>query len=891
MILSEILLRVRRSSRAFARAPGLTLALLLTIALGVGSNAAVYGFLQGLTHPVSVFRGTDRVVSIFAQDRNREAGPLSLDEYQSVAANSALFEWVGAVRIRPEDTTINGRTEVSTVAAITPNLAGFMTIPLGNGAVLAHRQWESDFDGNGNTLGLPIRIDGADFKIGGIAPAQVDGLYSDQSINLWVESTPQDLASGDRNKRDLWIVARLRSGLPIVQAESALRSGSPALASVSVVPFTGIAPARALGIARVSMILDLSAGAVFFIACINVASFLLGRALKRSHETSLRIALGGTRVALLWDLFADSVVISIAGGAVGLLLGILTARALPAFLFEEDAQRLSFAPHLFPILAASTACIVITILCGMLPVLGTRTDRPWILLQRETSSPSKALLRLRSGLVVLQISVCCMLVIGAALLFNGLQTALKTSAGQRLGNPLLVTVQAMQRPDGPEIDVSYFSRVEQKLRSVAALSPMAWTSRLPGSQPSWRTFSIQQAATKSRDIAMDIAWLTPKSLDLLDNLPVAGRMFKPGDQGRRVGVVNEQAATQLFGKQSVGIRIDEANSLPVEIIGVMKRKPDGAKQAAPPTIYFGYLDQPDAPPTIKDARFLVPLTPPVVGVELSANSVSARYFMALGMSLVAGQSFHDEESPGAGRVAVINQEAADVYFNGKALGAAVIDDSGVRTEIIGVVRSQAFGTFEQHAEPSIYFPMRQDHPARMTLLLKAPKWNGKVAADLRRRIDSVPGRNASPILIRTLDEQLAQSGLAPLRIATLIGGAAAAMALLLSILGLVSAQNDAERRLRPDRALRVALGARRRHIVLLVMTNAGRLALVGTVLGTLLSFVSLRILIAGVAPVSSPPYQVWLVAPLLPAIAILIASLYPAQRASIPSPALIMRDR
>jgi hypothetical protein len=109
---------------------------------------------------------------------------------------------------------------------------------------------------------------------------------------------------------------------------------------------------------------------------------------------------------------------------------------------------------------------------------------------------------------------------------------------------------------------------------------------------------------------------------------------------------------------------------------------------------------------------------------------------------------------------VINQEAANLYFNGIPLGAAVIDDRGVRTEIIGVVRSQVFGTFEQHAEPAIYFPMWQDCPPRMTLILRDSKWNSGIAADLRRRIENVPGRGPAPIAINTLDRQLAQSGLA-----------------------------------------------------------------------------------------------------------------------------------
>jgi ABC-type antimicrobial peptide transport system permease subunit len=226
----------------------------------------------------------------------------------------------------------------------------------------------------------------------------------------------------------------------------------------------------------------------------------------------------------------------------------------------------------------------------------------------------------------------------------------------------------------------------------------------------------------------------------------------------------------------------------------------------------------------------------------------------------------------------------------KPLGAAVIDNRGIRTEIIGVVRSQVFGTFEQHAEPAIYFPMWQDCPPRMTLILGDPKWNSRIAADLRRRIENVPGRGPAPIAINTLDRQLAQSGLAALRIATLIGSASALTALILSTLGLLSAQSDAERRRQRDRAIQIALGAQRWRIVFMIVKEAGRLAFVGILIGTLLSFAILRILIADVTAVVSPPLLVWLIAPLLPAALVMIASVFPARRASVISPSVIMRD-
>jgi ABC-type antimicrobial peptide transport system permease subunit len=781
--------------------------------------------------------------------------------------------------------------EIAIVAAVTPNLAAALKLPLANGVVISHRVWENEFGGRANAVGSPIRIDNVGFRIDGVAPDQLDGLYSDRPVDLWIPLQEQTLQGNGRDIQELWVLARLQRDVSSRRAQTALRSGSGSLREVSVTPFTGIAPNMARGLSRVSMFLNFSAGAVFFIACINVASLLLGRALRRSHETSLRIALGATRADLLWELFSDSVVISISGGAMGLLLGILTAHTIPAFLFEEDAQRLIFAPHLIPILTASLACVVITVICGMMPVLGTVTDRPWIVLQRETGSPSKAIQRLRSGLVVGQITACCMLVICTALLLDGLHSALKTGAGHRLGDPILLTVQAQVRPDGPEIDINYFSDVEKSAKSVASLSPLAWTARLPGNEPTWRSFRTQPPSQlQYRDVAMDIAWLTPDSLKLLDNEPIAGRMFGSSDQTHSVAIVNEEAAAELFGPQTAGVVIQDAANQPIEIIGVVKRRSNEAIQKPLPTIYYGFIDRSDAPSPIRQAHFRIPLVPPVTGIELSADVVSANYFGALDMTLIAGQKFPEHRIPGHGRVGVINQEAADLYFNGKPLGAGVIDDGGVRTEIIGVVRSQVFGTFEQHAEPAIYFPMWQDCPPRMTLMLKDSKRNRGILDDLRNKIENVPGHSPAPVAINTLDTQLAQSGLATLRIATLISSASAATALILSILGLLSAQSDAGRQRQRERALRLALGAQRWRIVFMVIKNAGRLAFLGTAIGIFLSFTLLRLLRADIAIITWPPFRVWLIAPLLPAAAVIIASVFPARRASVISPVVIMRD-
>jgi putative ABC transport system permease protein len=154
----------------------------------------------------------------------------------------------------------------------------------------------------------------------------------------------------------------------------------------------------------------------------------------------------------------------------------------------------------------------------------------------------------------------------------------------------------------------------------------------------------------------------------------------------------------------------------------------------------------------------------------------------------------------------------------------------------------------------------------------------------------VPGHDLAPALIETLDTRLAQSAFAPLRIATLICGASASTGLILSILGLFNAQNEAERQRLRKLALHVAFGAQRWRIVFKVVKNAGRLVLLATVTGSLVSLALVRLLIADTVSITSPPFWVWMIAPLLLVVVVLIASAIPAHRASHVDPLTIMRD-
>jgi hypothetical protein len=260
---------------------------------------------------------------------------------------------------------------------------------------------------------------------------------------------------------------------------------------------------------------------------------------------------------------------------------------------------------------------------------------------------------------------------------------------------------------------------------------------------------------------------------------------------------------------------------------------------------------------------------------------------------------------------VINQEAADLYFGGKPLGAEIIDQNGGQTEIIGIVRSQNLGVFQQHAEPTIFLPMWQEYPLRMTLIVRAShpsaqnmgeqnmaeqnmgeqNMGERNMAELRRTIESVPGHDMASPDIKTLDTQLARSAFAPLRIATLIALASALAALTISLIGVFSIESNVHRERRRVLALHLAFGAQGWRILSKSLIESGRLVFVGCVAGTLFSIALQRLLLSGTGLIGQPPFRAWLFALLLPALAVLLSGAIAALRSSRVDPMAIMHDR
>jgi putative ABC transport system permease protein len=878
--------QLRYAAQSLARTPGLTFILLLTIALGIGSNAVVAGFVRGLVSRDLPLPQSDVLVSIFGRDSEDGYSPVSVETYRALE-DSNTFERLGAVRETRGRVILDGRSSVRSIGSTLGHATELLGLPAG-GAIISRGLWLSEF-GSRSAVGMTIQIDGLDTTIVGVAPQWLEGLHAGSPVDVWIPVEDRTLRSTERTSRTWWALGRIPQGTSAFDAQGAVnmqRSGEEVLA---VLPFTGMRPDMAAGFARIRTLLTAAALAVFVIACVNVATFLLSRASGRSRETAVRVALGATRWQLATQLLADSLVLSIVGGAAGALFALWTSGLIPSLFFDQDAEALVFAPGVGAIAVAAAVCVAVMVACGFLPLLEVRDDDPAAVLKRESAGPSRMVQRLRAGLVVTQMACCCVLLVAAGLLLSGFRSALRTGGGQRLGQTILVTLDSRANFDRPDLGLPYFTAALREARQELAVTGGAIIGTPPGTRPVYQSVRFERPVTTMKGVSLEVRMFLPETLDQLEMPPIAGRMFSGADTpgACKVVVVNE-AAAEVLSSDPVGQRIIDPSGEAVDVIGVVRMKSRPGRAAQPPTIF--YYGEQTGPPRDQTGPgpFQVPARAEAVYGVIDTSVVSPDYFATIGMPVVAGNTFAEADDPRGCRTAVINQEAAELYFGGHAVGGAVVDASGTRTEIVGVVQSLSLRAAQRAPQPAIYLPLSQNFIPRVTLLLPATGADSQLLSSIERRLAAVEG-GGKPAGFTTLDAQLARTALAAERIALVLVGASAAIGIALGIFGLYGAMSEAVRRRRREFAVRIALGARARQIIRQVLADGMRLAAAGAAAGLLLGVVVARWL-RQIAPDPSPPMWVWIVAPLILTVAVTIASVLPARRAAAVSPLTLMRD-
>ena len=479
------------------RTPVWTLTLVLTIALGTGSTASVQGFVRGLMTVDLPISAIQNVATVFAVDPQGRSGPVPLETFAALEERRDIFQSLGAIRESQERVSIGRRSLLMSVAAYSPEVGDVFPFPARQGVTLSHRVRFAQYAVSFDPAGTALRLGNTDTVVAGAMPYWLEGLYRGRAVDLWV---PLADAGPTTDRHLFWLVGRLNPGVSAARAQAVIDGITwPGSEAIAVVPYTGQTPEAAGGMRRVGSLLQVAATAVFLIACANVAAFLLTRASARARETAVRVAIGARRRQLIRQLLIDSVLISLMGGAAGLLLASWSADLVPLMFFDQDAERLVFAPDASGIVMTSLLCVIITIACGLMPLFETRDDRPSAVLQRESVGPSRLITRINAGLILVQMAGCTLLVISTGLLLQSFRASLETAAGRRLGNPVLVTLETLPASKSATLieGRKYFDDAVMAARSVAPVTDVVWAARLPGARVVWQWARFDPPASRA----------------------------------------------------------------------------------------------------------------------------------------------------------------------------------------------------------------------------------------------------------------------------------------------------------------------------------------------------------------------------------------------------------
>jgi putative ABC transport system permease protein len=801
--------------RQIVRSPGFATIAIFTLALGIGANAAIFSLVNAIILRPLPYPSPEQLVGL-GQWRNQtgegyvQTG-VSAPNMVDIARQSKIFQKVGYYRwggfnitesSRPESVTgIKTSIDLLPMFGIQPLLGRLFTpdeMEPGHDqvAVIGHRLWQERYGADPGILGKTIDLDQRRYTIAGVMPANFRFTW-DQEMDVFVPLalTPDERSEAARaTSRDLQAQGRLQPGVSIKQAQSAMDTLAANLEAQYPQANKGwgikVEPLHAAYHRQMTTPLLIMSGAVLFvllIACANVANLLLTRATGRRREIAVRVAIGANRRRLVFQLLTESVLLSAAGGALGLVLAFVCDRLLTLQMTRyhrfsvPNASVISIDWRVLIYAAAVT--LGTGIIFGLAPALtASRTNlNESLKAGGASSSADTGRRRLRNGLVISEIALALVLLCGAGLLVRTFMRLMQVDLGIDPTNVVTMDIDLPQYKYATPVQQTLFFR--QLLQRVS-------------SAPGVKSAGIEQ----------------------------------PG-------------STVFF-------------------------QPEGHPPAAP-------------------------------GQEPTAglNVVSIGDFSAMGIGMAAGRDFLDSDAASSAPVAMISETVARRYWPhanplGNHLTILVHVYSGQSAgtaqslRIVGVVKDRrGYDLWEPRAD--IYVPFEQ-HPISWAIL------NVRTAVPPMTVVPSI--REAALALdkeqplndIRLLTEMVAQT-YGTLRFPMMLVWIFAALALVLSAIGIFGVMSYAVSRRTQELAIRMALGADRRTVLRLVLREGLGVTLVGVSIGLVAALGLSRVMAGYVYGIKSTDPLTYAAAALLLTLVALAACFVPARRAMHVEPTQALR--
>ena len=814
---------IRYAIRMLAKNPGITALAVLALALGIGANTAIFSLVNAvLLRPLPGVTDADQLVQFERLQRGRVMYNFGYPDYLDYRDQNQSFSGLAAHCATPVSLT-GGTTErirgdlVSgnyfSVLGVKPAL-GRLLFPeddLTPGAhpvaVLSYDLWQTAFNSDPEAIGETINLNGHDFTVLGVAAKDFKGTVTGASFDVWVPMAMQPqiiprMSAGilqDRSAGWISLFGRLKPGILPEQAQAEMRtiasqleSSYPATnegRSLSVITGFGLDADDRADYAKFLGLLLGVVGLLLLIACGNVANLLLVRAASRRREIAVRLALGATRARLMRQLLTEGLLLSVLGGALGLLLAPWTADLVvalqqPAYALRGINLSLDLKVLAFTVLVSLLTGIVF----GLVPALQSSKPDLVTSLKDGAKPAGRRRSRLQKLLVVSQVSLSLVLLIGAGLAVRTMQKVLATDRGFETENLLLMSldlsIQGYTEPQGKAL-------YDQLLKRLEAV---------PGIQ----------------------------SASLAKTVP-------PNDWSDRLSIFYEgQAPPQevLRGRDDLGLRVD-------------------------------------------------------------ANRIAPHYFRTLGIPLLQGREFTDQDKEGTLDVAIISDKLAQKLWPGEsAIGRRIAipvysGPSRPSVEIIGVAKDTKYRSLMTEAPLLLYLPESQNYDGRATLVVRTATDATAFVSAIRNEVNALD-KNLPLFAVKTMSDQIA-STLWQQRMAAGLIGIFGLLALVLAAVGLygVIAHSVAQRT--QEIGIRMALGATSTDVLKLVVKEGLALAIIGVIVGIAAAFACTRLMSSVLYGVGATDITTFIVASALLAVVALAASYIPARRAAKVDPCVALK--
>jgi putative ABC transport system permease protein len=641
---------VRHAVRAFVKAPALSSVILTTLALGIGASTAIFSMVNGIILRPLPLPEPDRLVFVNELGSTGTGISVSWPNYLDWRARARSFD--GLASSRTELLTLTGvdRPQRLEARRVSGNFLRVLGVsPIGGrgfddgddraGAepvvVLSDEFWRSQFGGDRAAVGSRLVLDGTPHRVIGILPP---GFRYNKPYALFVSMGPHANVIYARERSDHaghFVVGRMKRGVAIDAAAAELRAiaadlqrehpASNAGISVELQPLA----ARLVADVRVTLVVLMGAVAcLLLISCVNVANLLVARGAARRHELAVRAALGGTRLRLVSQLLVESTIVSVAGGALGLVAAVGLLRALvavaPSGTPRLDEVRLDGLAVAFAI-GATTLCGVVF---GAFPaLLASRTTGQETVARGRAGGASAPSHRLRRGLMVVEVAVALVLLTGAGLMGRTLRELTRVETGFR--NDHVLTLRAsLAGPRWPQARRrQFFDRVRAGIAALPGVRAAGIVSRLPTDGSDWNTPFIAAGTPVPERRDLPFAAMTMPGAGYFDAIGtriVRGRAFTDADaeQAAPVAIVNESLVRRIWpGEDAIGKRVKwgwpESPGVWREVVGVAADvKYEGVAEPTPLQIYM-----PIAQETPRDIAVVVNTICPPSAVQREAERV------------------------------------------------------------------------------------------------------------------------------------------------------------------------------------------------------------------------------------------------------------------------------